>query len=54
MEITQLKNQKEKIICKNEDSIRELWINIKYTNIQIIEILALTNVVQLFGYCLTK
>ena len=36
VEFTQLEDKKEKRIKKNEDSIRELWDNIKCTNIRII------------------
>ena len=35
MEITQSKQQKEKRISKNEDGLRDLWNNIKHTNIYI-------------------
>lgn len=34
--MTLLEDQKEKIIKNNEDNIRNLWDNIKHTNIQII------------------
>ena len=34
--VAQLEDQKEKRIKKNEDSIRNLWDNIKHTNIRII------------------
>ena len=33
MEITQLEQQKEKQILKHEDSLRDLWDNIKHTSI---------------------
>ena len=36
MEITETEQNKEKRMKKNEDSLRDLWANIKYTNIQII------------------
>ena len=35
-EVAQLEDQKEKRIKNNEDSIRDLWDNIKHTNIRII------------------
>ena len=35
VEVAQLEDQKEKRIKKNEDSIRDLWDNIKHTNIRI-------------------
>ena len=35
-EITALENNKEKRMKKNEDSLRDLWDNIKCTNINII------------------
>ena len=35
VEITQLEDQKEKRIKRNEDSIKDLWENIKCTNIAI-------------------
>ena len=35
-EVAQLEDQKEKRIKKNEDSIRDLWDNIKHNNIRII------------------
>ena len=35
-EITALENNKEKIMKKNEHSLRDLWDNIKCTNINII------------------
>jgi len=36
VEITATKKNKEKRMKRNEDSIRELWDNIKYTTICII------------------
>ena len=36
VEFTQLEDKKEKRIKKNEDSIRDLWDNIKHNNIRII------------------
>ena len=36
LEITQDKQKKE--IVKNESSVRDLWDNIKHTNIHIIEV----------------
>ena len=36
VEVAQLEDQKEKRIKKTEDSIRDLWDNIKHTNIRII------------------
>ena len=38
MEITQLEQKKEKRLLKNEDSLRDLWENIKHTNIHSIGI----------------
>ena len=35
VEITQSEQQKEKRILKNEDTLRDLWGKIKYTNIHI-------------------
>ena len=39
MEITALEKNKEKRIKRNEDSLRDLWDNIKCTNIYIIWVL---------------
>ena len=36
VEITAAEQNKEKWIKRNEDSLRDLWDNIKYTNIRII------------------
>ena len=36
MEITAIEQNKEKRMKRNEDSLRELWDNMKYTNISII------------------
>ena len=36
MEITQSEQQKEKQILKNENSLRDIWDNIKCTNLHII------------------
>ena len=36
MEITQWEQQKEKQIFKSENTLRDLWNNIKCTNVQII------------------
>ena len=36
MEITTAEQNKEKRMKRNEDSLRDLWDNIKCTNIQII------------------
>ena len=36
MEITTAEKNKEKRMRRNEDSLRDLWDNIKYTNIRII------------------
>ena len=38
MEITTAEQNKEKRMKKNEDSLRDLWDNIKHTNIRIIGI----------------
>ena len=38
VEVPQLEGQKEKRMKKNEDSIRDLWDNIKHTNIRIIRV----------------
>ena len=38
MEITQPEQQKEKQILKNGSNLRDLWENIKHTNIRIIEV----------------
>ena len=38
VEVAQLEDQKEKRIKKNEDSIRDLWDNIKHNNIRIIRV----------------
>ena len=38
VEISAMKNNKEKRIKRNEDSLRDLWDNIKDTNICIIEV----------------
>ena len=38
MKITQSKQQKEKQIVNNENSLKDLWDSIKHTNIQIIEV----------------
>ena len=35
MEITDVEQKREKRLKRNEDSLRELWDNIKHTNIQI-------------------
>ena len=37
MEITQSEQQKEKQILKNENTLRDFWVNIEHTNIHIIE-----------------
>ena len=39
VEITVAEQNKEKRMKRNEESLRDLWDNIKYTNIQIIEAL---------------
>ena len=39
VEITAEEQNKVKRILKTEDSLRDLWDNIKYTNIQIIRVL---------------
>ena len=36
VEINEAERKKEKRILKNEDNIRDLWDNVKHTNIQII------------------
>ena len=36
VEINQAERKKEKIIERNEDNLRDLWDNVKHTNIQII------------------
>ena len=36
VEITQAEQKKEKLILKNEDTLRDLWNNVKCTNIWII------------------
>ena len=36
VEITAMEQNKEKRMKKNEDSLRDLWDNIKHTNIRII------------------
>ena len=38
MKITQSKQQKEKQILNNENSLKDLWDNTKHTNIHIIEV----------------
>ena len=38
VEITQAEHKKGKRIFKNEDSLRDLWDNIKHTNIHIAEV----------------
>jgi len=39
LEITEAEPNKEKRMKRNKDSLRDLWDNIKLTNIQIIEAL---------------
>ena len=39
MQITDVEQKKEKIMKRNEDSLRDLWDNIKHNNICIIEVL---------------
>ena len=36
MEITDVEQKREKRLKRNEDSLRELWDNVKHTNIRII------------------
>lgn len=38
MQITQTEQQQGKRILKNEESLKDLWNNIKHTNIHIIEV----------------
>ena len=38
MEVTKTEQKKEKIIFKNEDSLRGLWNNITHTKIHITEV----------------
>ena len=38
MEITQIEQQKEKRIFKNEGNLRDLWDNIKHPNILILQV----------------
>ena len=38
VEITDAEQNKEKRMKRNEESLREIWDNIKYTNIHIIEV----------------
>jgi len=38
MKITQSKQQKEKQVLNNENSLKDLWDNIKHTNIHTIEV----------------
>ena len=38
VEITGAEQNKEKRMKRNEESLREIWDNIKYTNIHIIEV----------------
>ena len=38
-EITEAEQNKEKRMKRNKDSLRDLWDNIKHTNIRIIEVL---------------
>ena len=38
VEITDVEQKREKRLKRNEDSLRELWDNIKCTNIRIIEV----------------
>ena len=38
MEIMDAEHKKEKILKRNEESLRELWDNVKHTNIHIIEV----------------
>ena len=38
VEITAVEQNKEKRMKRNEDSLRDLWDNIKHTNIHIIEV----------------
>ena len=37
-EITAMEQKKDKRMKRNEDSLRDLWNNIKHTNIHIIEV----------------
>jgi len=37
VEINEAERKKEKRIKRNEDNLRDLWDNVKYPNIQIIE-----------------
>ena len=39
VEITAMEQNKEKRMKRNEDSLRDLWDNIKHTNIRIIGVL---------------
>ena len=39
MEITDAEQKREKILKTNEESLRELWNNVKHTNIRIIGVL---------------
>ena len=39
VEITAMEQNKEKRMKRNEDSVRDLWDTIKYTNIHIIRLL---------------
>ena len=38
VEIREAEREKEKRIKRNEDNLRDLWDNVKYPNIQIIEV----------------
>ena len=38
VEINETKRKKEKIVKRNEDNLRDLWVNVKHTNIRIIGI----------------
>ena len=38
VEINESERKKEKRIKRNEDNLRDLWDNVKHTNIQIIEV----------------
>ena len=36
VEINETKRKKEKIVKRNEDNLRDLWVNVKHPNIRII------------------